>query len=506
MLVLAILGGLACELAFPGFNQWYFAFIALALLIFATSRQSIGWNFVVGTVWGLAFFLPHITWAQFATGGFLPWVALSFAEALFVGLFASIWTIGRRIPTVERHAWLGAIVFGVLWVGAESLRNTFPWGGLPWGRIGFSQSDSLLANYAWLGGIPLISFVVAVIGFLLAVTITALARLDMWRAGLRLSACVLLLVVPFLLPVSNHAEEGTLTVGGVQGNVENPELGPEANMKVVLGNHVAGTEELARHEEASTLDMVVWPENGSDMDPQVNEYAYSMIDGAAQAVNVPLLIGTQEYPSTGGRYNLSMVWQPGAGPLGKYAKQRPVPFGEYIPSRDFFRKLYPGVDQISTDMLAGSEPAVLDVPIKRLERSVTVGPIICFEVGIDDVIHDSIKNGAEILFVQTNNSTFGPTNESIQQLAMSRLRAIETGRAVMHVSTVGVSGTYTPTGVELERTEHFTSAQMLQELPLRSSITPAVWLGQWPVWAFWAGSVTVLVAGLISRIIRGTRK
>jgi apolipoprotein N-acyltransferase len=231
----------------------------------------------------------------------------------------------------------------------------------------------------------------------------------------------------------------------------------------------------------------------------VDAAAAALIDSASAAVGTPILVGAQEYPATGGRINLSLLWQHGQGVIGSYAKQRPVPFGEYIPNRDFFRRLYPDVDRISTDMFAGTEPAALDVPIARLERDVTVGPIICFEVGIDQVIHGSIKNGAEILFVQTNNASFGPTNESIQQLAMSRLRAIETGRAVVHVSTVGVSAIYTPTGAELERTGHFSAEQMMQELVLRDSRTPAVFLGEIPVWISWAGSVLLLVTGLFSR-------
>lgn len=505
-LILAILGGFACELSFPGHDIWIMAVVSIALLGFATLRDSVPWNFLVGTVWGVAFFMPHITWAEYSTGGPLPWVALSVAEALFVGLFASVWTLTRRIPLVARNAAAATLAFATLWLGAESLRNTFPWGGLPWGRLGFSQSDSVLSNYAWLAGIPLLSWIVALLGAVLAVALLAVGQLNIWRIGLCLSAGIVLMVAPLFIPVSGKSESGSLTVGGVQGNVENPELGPDANMKVVLGNHVAGTEALAKMDGAEELDLVVWPENSSDMDPNVNEYAWTLIDGAARTVGTPLLLGTQEYPESGGRYNLSMLWEAGVGPTATYAKQRPVPFGEYIPERDFFRKLYPGVDQISTDMLAGSEPAALDVFIERLDRDVTVGPIICFEVGIDDVIHDSVKNGAEILFVQTNNSTFGPTNESIQQLAMSRLRAIETGRSVMHVSTVGVSGTYSPTGVELDRTEHFTSEQMLEVLPLRTGITPAVWLGEWPVRVVLAGSVLLLVAGLVASRQRKSTK
>jgi apolipoprotein N-acyltransferase len=119
-------------------------------------------------------------------------------------------------------------------------------------------------------------------------------------------------------------------------------------------------------------------------------------------------------------------------------------------------------------------------------------------VAYDDIIHDSVKNGAEILFVQTNNASFGPTNESTQQLAMSRLRAIETGRPVMQISTVGVSAIYTPTGREVVRSGHFTAEQISATVNLRMSITPAVRLGEWPVLIVSAGTVLLVAAGLIA--------
>ncbi len=497
--ILAAASGLVLELAFPGTDAWALAFVAIAGLALATLRDSVPWNFLVGTIWGLGFFLPHIMWAQYAVGGNLPWIALSAFQALFVGLFASSWTIVRRSDWIARNSLRSAAAFALLWLGTESLRSNFPWGGFPWGRLGFSQSTSPLAQYAWLAGIPLITFVVALIGFLTAVVVLALLRLDMWRIGSSAFVSVAVILAAIFIPLSNKAQTGTLHVGAVQGNVSKPGADAFANRQEVLDNHVAGTLALAERENSELLDIVVWPENASDIDPQVDAGASALIDSASAAVGTPILVGAQEYPATGGRINLSLLWQHGQGVIGSYAKQRPVPFGEYIPNRDFFRKIYPDVDRISTDMFAGTEPAALDVPIARLERDVVVGPIICFEVGIDQVIHDSIKNGAEILFVQTNNASFGPTNESIQQLAMSRLRAIETGRAVVHVSTVGVSAIYTPTGTELERTDHFTAEQMMQELVLRDSRTPAVFLGEIPVWISWAGSVLLLVTGLFSR-------
>ncbi|WP_245566869.1 apolipoprotein N-acyltransferase [Jonesia quinghaiensis] len=502
-LIIAVVSGFLTDWAFPDRNMWALAFVGIAGLWIATSRDAPGWNVLVGSAWGIAFFLPHVQWAQYAVGGNLPWIALSIFEGLYIGLFAWAWSMARRSRVLARRPLGQVLAFAALWIAVEYVRMVFPFGGFPWGRLGFSQSDSPLARLAWLGGVPLLSFTVALAGALLAVFIRAMLRMNLVAMGASALACSLLVVVGWLVPLDTQAQQGNLLVGAVQGNVSEPGLGAFANRQEVLNNHVNGTLAL----EDSGVDVVVWPENGTDIDPQVDAGAARLIDDAAQAVKAPLLLGAQEYPDSGGRYNVSLVWEAGQGVTDRYAKQHPVPFGEYIPYREFFRSLSPAVDMISTDMLPGNKSAVVDIPISRLERDVTLSPIICFEVGYDDLIYDAVKNGGEALVVQTNNASFGPTNESTQQLAMSRIRAIETGRAVVHISTVGVSAVYTPNGVERERTGHFTAEQFTQQIALRDSLTPAVWLGVYPTWVAVGVSAILIAAGIMNRQVkpRGVR-
>jgi len=172
--------------------------------------------------------------------------------------------------------------------------------------------------------------------------------------------------------------------------------------------------------------------------------------------------------------NASIVWTPGAGPGERYAKRHPVPFGEYIPYRSFFRHLSSKVDLVSRDFAAGSRVGTLDL------GAVRAGVSICFEVAYDDLVRDTVRDGADLLVVQTNNATFGFTDEAVQQLAMSRLRAIEHGRAVAHVSTVGVSALIAPDGSELASSGLFTPALLEATLPRRSQLTLADRLGSWP--------------------------
>ena len=507
MLVLGAVGGLVAEAGFPGRGWWGAAFLGMALLFLALRRDSARWNTLVAFVWGLAFFLPHITWADYAVGR-VPWIALAVLEAALVAVFGAAWTWARRGVGTWRSPGLQVVVFALLWVAAEELRSSWPFGGFPWGRLAFSQAESPLGRLAWLGGVPLVSAAVATTGALLAVALLCARRLRVVRTAAATGTAVVVVGAGLLVPLDTQAQAGTLRLGAVQGNVPTPGLDAFAQQREVLHNHAAGTEALLSQAEPGELDLVVWPENGSDVDPRVDAAAAREIDDAARAVDAPLLVGTIEYPETGGRYNTAVLWEPGTGVTAAYQKQHPAPFGEYIPLRDLLRPLSSAVDLVRNDMLAGSEVGVVPLESERLGRTVPIGDVICFEVAYDTLVRDSVRAGAEIVVVQTNNASFGYTDESTQQLAMSTIRAIELGRATVQISTVGVSAVIAPNGVASDRTSLFTAEQIVAEVPLRTSLTPAAAMGGWPAWAVDALGVVVVLAGTVgaARVRRADRE
>ncbi|QCB93603.1 apolipoprotein N-acyltransferase [Cellulomonas shaoxiangyii] len=506
-LLLAGAGGWLTRMAFPDPGWWGAAYLGMALLYLALRRDSARWNALVGLVWGLACFAPMITWAHEAVG-VVPWAALSLLEAAYVALFGAAWAWARRGHAVWRSSAWQLVVFVILWVGVEELRGAWPFGGFPWGRLAFSQADSPLASYMWLGGTPLLTAVVAAIGVLLARAVLAAGRLAVGRTLGALAGAVAVGLVALLVPLDTGAEAGTLRTGAVQGNVPEPgRLDAFGQRRQVLDNHVAGTRALLEQVEPGELDVVLWPENGSDIDPQVDAEAAGLIDGVAREVGAPMLVGTVEYPDEGGRFNTAVLWQPGTGVVATYSKQRPAPFAEYIPMRGFVRNFSPAVDLVTRDMVAGTEPGVVPLVSERLGRTVTLGDVICFEVAYDGIVRAAVREGGEVLVVQTNNASFGWTDESTQQLAMSRLRAIEHGRATVQISTVGVSAVIAPNGAVTQRTELFTPAQMVASLPLRTSLTPATRMGDWPARIAAALAVCVVVAGAVgaSRLRRDER-
>jgi len=505
-LVLTVAGGLLTWTAFPGRSWWGAAYVGIALLYLALGRDRAGWNALVGLVWGVACFLPMLTWAD-ASVGVVPWLLLSVASAGFIALFGAAWTWARRGNAVWRSGGLQLVVFAVLWAAMEEFREVWPFGGFPWGRLAFSQADSPLAALAWLGGMPLLSAAVVVVGVLLARAVLAARRLSVPRTVGGLAGALVVVLVGLVIPLDTSAETGTLRVGAVQGDVPGTGLDAFGQRQAVLDNHVAGTRALLDRVEPGDLDLVLWPENGSDIDPQVDESAAALIDGAARDVAAPMLVGTVQYPDSGGRYNTAVLWEPGRGVVASYSKQHPAPFAEYIPLRSLARVFSSAVDRVTRDMLPGTGPGYVPLESARLGRTVGIGDVICFEVAYDDLVREAVRSGGEVLVVQTNNASFGWTDESTQQLAMSRLRAIEHGRATVQISTVGVSAVIAPNGAVSQQTGLFTAEQMVARLPLRDSLTPATRLGSWPGWVAAGLGVCTVLAGMAGarRVPRAAR-
>ncbi|EST24575.1 hypothetical protein N566_24930, partial [Streptomycetaceae bacterium MP113-05] len=305
------------------------------------------------------------------------------------------------------------------------------------------------------------------------------------RGAVRASVAVALAAVPcaagYAVPVPTGAAD-TVDIAVVQGNVQQPGMDFLGRPMLILDNHVQATLDLAERIDAGEVerpDLVIWPENSSDIDPSQNAAAYNRIEEAVDAVGVPLLVGALvDHPTEEGYVeNQGIVWDPETGPGASYTKQHPVPFGEYVPFRDVLSQVVTRLQRVPRDFWPGDRTGVLQIGPARL------GDVICFEIAYDEIVRDTVNDGARALVVQTNNATYGRTGQPEQQLAMSKLRAVEHGRAVVTAATSGISAVVAPHGTVQQRTEEFTRDVLLAELPLRDDITPADRVGAAPEWA-----------------------
>lgn len=301
-----------------------------------------------------------------------------------------------------------------------------------------------------------------------------------------------------LVPVPTDADD-TVDIAVVQGNVQKPGMDFLGRPMKILNNHVEATLQLAEDVKAGRKpqpDLVIWPENASDLDPHKYREAYARIDLAVRTIGVPVLVGALvDHPTKEGYVeNQGIVWDPKTGPGASYTKQHPVPFGEYVPFRDQLSKVISRLERVPRDFYPGDHTGVMQVGPAKL------GDVICFEVAYDEIVRDTVNAGARALVIQTNNATYGRSGQPEQQLVMSKLRAIEHGRAVVTAAPSGISAVVAPDGTIEQRTKEFTQDVLSARIPLRDDTTVADRLGAVPEWVLaMVGVLSSAAAIMVSR-------
>ncbi len=495
----AVAGGLALAGAFPPIGIWPLAAAGPALLAVALHGRRLRGSFGIGLLFGVSFFVPLLSWL--INVAWYAWAALAIAEAVIFGVLA----IGQRL-LLQLPAW--PLPVAGWWVAAEALRTRWPY-AFPWGRLAMSQAGAPTAGWAAIGGPPLLSFLVALAGataawaLLRSVTRPAVGSgtvgsgtvgsgtvvrgtvvwsTGRWRTGvavLTAAAAAGVALAGALLPVDQPGPaDRSREVAAIQGDVPlSRNLTGLLRATTVTQNHTAATLALAAQVRAGQRpapDLVIWPENSTDLDPSLYAPIYDTIATAMSTIDRPVLVGAVlQNPLR----NAGQLWLPGRGPVQIYVKRQLVPFGEYIPFRGLLSHITSLVSLQPVNFTPGHRAVVFGVGAIRL------GDVICYEVGFDNLVRSEVTAGANLLAVQSNDATFevdGQTGESAQQLAMARIQAVTSNRAVVYASTTGVSAIIAPNGAVLAHTGTWERAVLDSRVPLRTSRTLADQAGDWP--------------------------
>ncbi|MFC4535995.1 apolipoprotein N-acyltransferase [Sphaerisporangium dianthi] len=530
-LAAALAGGVLLFLAFPPIDLWFLAPPAVALLTLAVYGAGARRAALLGGLGGAAFLLPALAWVR--PIGDDAWVLLVAVESLFFAAMSAAVALVTRL-----RAW--PLWVAALWVAQEWARGAFPLGGFPWVRVAFSQGGSVFTPYAALGGAPLVTFTVVLCGTLLASALVTLAHLvrreaargrapagggpaaavpgasafpsrsigavRRWFGAGASRGAVWTLVGTLAVPLLGYAVPRpraeaagrTVKVGVIQGDVPGTGMGFLGDQPaVVLRNHAGKTHELAqavREGKVERPDIVVWPENSTDIDPYRDSYARSVIDGAARDIGVPVLVGAVVRAADGEhRYTRGVVWDPATGPGAYYDKRKLVPFGEFVPFKDLLATFVKRVELVGLQSLPGDREGDLKI------GPVTVGAVECYEVAFDDIVRGTVRTGATPLVVQTNNATYALTNLPPQQLAMSRLRAVEHDRAVITAATTGISAYVDPDGEVRWSTAEGVADMAVVTVPLSTGETIATRVGAAPEWALVLAGAGALAVAVLRR-------
>lgn len=496
---LAAFSGWLVYLSYEPIGHWWAAVLGIALLWLtlipwprrataalgmageAQERPSVRFGALIGFTHGLFCYLFLLPWVGEFVGA-MPYIALAVTMALYALATGAFGVLVAR--------WrYGAFAFPLVYLAVEFVRSSWPFGGFAWVRLAWGQINGPLAALSAWGGPALVTVAAAFIA------VGCISLLDATSRRPAAAAIILPLAAGLIANLGVGTDSSTVEearVGAVQGNV--PRMGLDFNeqRRAVLSNHVNETLRLAEAAEESgeQLDMVFWPENASDVNPFVDKEAEALVGAAVRGVDSPLLVGTLTRDDVGAR-NTMVVFDPDTGTGERHDKRFLQPFGEYMPMRDFFRNFSDLVD-LAGDFKPGDDNGVVHM------GGIPVGVATCYEVAEDEAYRMAVRGGAQILSTPTNNATFGFTDMTYQQLAMSRMRAIETDRAVVVVATSGVSAIVHPDGHVSQQTEIFEPAHLMETLPLRTGTTPAVRFGQILEWLLVAAGAALMLAAAVS--------
>ena len=347
-----------------------------------------------------------------------------------------------------------------------------------------------------------VTFVLALVAQL-----ALLAVGDRHRRLRAVAAALVLVVAGGALKLVPHADpQESVTIGVVQGNVNRELHGTSAYASSVTNNMLSETVFLLasnRANSAEPLDFVLWPENATDRDPLTEPATRQLVEASVALAGVPIFVGAVmdgPDPSTT-RQTSSIWWDPSSGPGERYDKRNLVPFGEYIPFRDFLLPRLPILQQIGRQSVAGTTPGVVAGPLAD-HRNLQVGDVICFELAYDETVYDTIREQADVLVSQSNTNTYGGTFEVYQQLAINRVRAMELGREMVVATLNSVSGLVDATGAFHESTAEFTAAHRSFTVPLRTNVNLAVIVNPGLGWAV---TVVAFIAAGYAGVLRQHR-
>ena len=432
--LLSALSGVLLSAAFEPVGKWWVAPIALAVHMYALSltQKKVLSVFIFAATLNLIV----LHWSSTFVGS-VPWLILALGLSLFY------------LPLSLVSRW-GMSSYPMIFILMEEVRNRFPFGGFGWVRVAYTQADAPYSKIAAIGGASALSALAVLLGLIL-----------FYASTKKWSTVTLFPFLLLLIPV-NVTAIGATNVLMIQGNV--PQMGLDFNSraKAVFNNHFEKTESELKKD--SNVDFVLWPENSVDVDPFQNTDVRQSLD----SIQKPLIIGAIVEKGSS-ILNTSILWGGDLPPT--YIKQHLTPFGEYIPLRSLASVISP-----YTDRVKDFEPGQGQVFFKVKEA--VIAPVICFELVDDQLLHTAALS-SNILAVQTNSATFGMSAESAQQLAMTRVRAIEHGRNIVSVSTTGYSAVIDSNGKVLQKTSMGTAEAIRAEVELLEGNTPRNSAGDW---------------------------
>ena len=450
----ALASGVLVAAALPPWGWWPLAFVGIAALDRLIAEADRASRFRRGLLVGVGLYVPSLAWMIDMTApGYV--VAAIFYAAL-LGLAAA------AVPATAPGRWIalpGAIAL------AELVRWSWPFGGVPLSSLAVGQVAGPLAPVLRIGGALLLVEATIIAG----VAVAAALRRRWLAAGLAVAVVGALAVLGVAGPRAEPVD--TLRVALVQGGGPQGTRASETDEREVFERHLAASDAIE-----TPVDLVVWPEDVVDVDdPVAGTREGRELEELARSLDAPLVVGVVEDAGPDHFRNAAVAYDAQGDIVDRYDKVHRVPFGEYVPLRSLIEPL--GGDDISSrDAIVGEHPADLDTPAGHLAVAIS------WEIFFGDRVREGVENGAEVVLNPTNGSSFTGTLVQTQQVATTRMRAIENDRWVLQVAPTGFSAIVGPDGTVHQRSAVSERTVLAQTVGMREGTTIYTRVGLLPAW------------------------
>lgn len=468
--LIAALAGAVVPLSLSPWDWWPVAIGSLAVLALilyrTTGKQAFwrSWSFGLG-MYGTGASWVFVSIYQFGTANTFFAFLLTL---LFVVLLATVFAL----PFAALGRWMSRtplaliLSFPALWLIGEWIRSWL-FTGFPWLYLGYGHLNTWLAGWAPITGVMGVSFLVAL-------TASALIFLWLFRdrkllAPLPVVACAFFWLAGFGLQsvtwTRHYAEP--LNVGIVQGNIPQEKKWDPGFLQITLDRYFSMSEPLWEN------DWVVWPEAAMPLLyhqalPFINELEKQALEHKAALITGVLYDSRREYAY----YNSIIGIGMGAG---IYHKQRLVPFGDYVPLRDWFGPIL-AIFNLPMSVLQPGPPDQKGLQVAEA----LIAPSICYEIAYPDVVAQGAAD-AHILITISNDAWFGASIGPLQHMQIAQMRALETGRYLIRATNNGVSALVDDKGQILGKTDRFVQQTLEGEVELRQGATPFMRWGSEPI-------------------------
>lgn len=393
-------------LSFTGMSEFYAALVVAVALIGLPLLQSLG-----------------------AALNFL-WIYLFSKTALY-----------RKCPLAM--PFLAASLWAILeWT------QTLTWAGVPWGRLVLSQSlYTVMLQSASLFGSYFITFIIVAVNFLLAFGISERKNI---KACPLIALCIVsanLLCGCVLYFVPSSDEKRTVKAAAIQGNMSSHEKWADDSTEQAIRIYSEYTKAAAQE----GAEIVVWPETAIPEEIEEDSYLCIRLTSLSVETGTTVVVGAFSRNEEGRATNALLIFYPdGTADLEGYAKQKLVPFGEYLPLKSLISFLIPPLAELnmySDDLAAGEDSVIINTkPDPEDTDNVKLGCLICFDSIYEDVTQRAVKNGAELIVMATNDSWFYDSRAVYMHNYQAKLRAIETGRYIVRAGNTGISSVISDKG------------------------------------------------------------